>query len=216
MSSLKEIIIAVIAIAILVVAPHLIRLPIPFLYTVPMIVLVWVLLKWEKENFTAIGFSFKRLGMRAVVTGITGGIAIFLFLQYAFFPLLEKFSFKEPAKLEEFEFIRHHGGNYVFMLIMGWIVGGLYEEIVFHGFIFFKIEKLSGGRYALPVSFILTNLIFGLYHFQLGTTGVINALLAGSAYHALMIYFNRNMWYAVIAHGVFDTIALTYIYLGYW
>ena len=104
---------------------------------------------------------------------------------------------------------------YIFILAMGWIIGGFYEEIVFHGFIFTRLEKLFSGRYAMLISFLLSNIIFALYHLQLGPIGVINAFIAGICYHALMLYFKRNMWYAIFCHAIYDTIALTYIYAGY-
>ena len=108
-----------------------------------------------------------------------------------------------------------HTGFYIFLLAMGWIVGGFYEEIIFHGFIFTRIEKMIPGKYAVVMGFLLTNIIFAFYHIQLGTAGVINAFFAGSAYHALILYYKRNMWYAVFCHAVFDTIALTFMYAGY-
>ena len=98
---------------------------------------------------------------------------------------------------------------------MGWLVGGLYEEIVFHGFIFTYVEKSVPGKAKVPISFLFTNVVFALYHFQLGTEGVINALIAGSCYHALILVHNRNLWYGIFCHAIFDTIALTAIYLGY-
>ena len=66
------------------------------------------------------------------------------------------------------------------------------------------------------ISFWVSNIIFALYHLQLGAEGVLNAFIAGSAYHALMLYYKRNMWYAIFCHAAFDTIAITYIYLGNW
>jgi membrane protease YdiL (CAAX protease family) len=98
----------------------------------------------------------------------------------------------------------------------GFFVGGFYEELVFHGFVFTRIEKIVKGKLVVPTSFILTNLIFGLYHFQLGTAGMLNAFLAGSAYQYLMMKFHRNLWYSIFFHAFFDAIGLTYIYLGIW
>jgi membrane protease YdiL (CAAX protease family) len=101
-------------------------------------------------------------------------------------------------------------------VLLGFIGGGFYEEIAFHGYIFTRLEKMLKGKYVLLISYILTNLIFGFYHWQLGASGIINALMAGLAYHALMLKFNRNLWYAFFFHGFFDAIAFTYIFLGIW
>jgi membrane protease YdiL (CAAX protease family) len=99
---------------------------------------------------------------------------------------------------------------------MGWLIGGIYEEIVFHGFIFTRLEKLFKPKNVLIICFLLTNILFAFYHWQLGISGMINAFIAGMVYHALMLRYKRNIWYAVFCHGIFDTIGLTFIYLGYW
>jgi len=220
MKILKEILFSLLAIAIVVLIPQSGILnkiiPLPFSYSIVIIVFIWLFLKFSKENFASLGFSFKRCNLNAVLIGTIAGILLFTFLQYAFFPLLRQIISLAPADLGFFNKVRYNTGTYVFTLVMGWIVGGIYEEIVFHGFIFTRLEKLIGGRYAVLVSFLLTNIIFALYHWQLGTSGVINAFVAGMVYHALILRYKRNMWYGIICHAVFDTIALTFIYLGYW
>ena len=216
MMSLKEIFLSLLAILFIVLVPHSGIIPVPFGYTIPILIFVWFFLKRYKENFASIGFSFRRFEKRFVLIGTITAILIFSFLTWVFFPLLRKVVDLQPADLGGFNKIRGNTAFYIFILAMGWIVGGFYEELVFHGFIFTRLEKMITGKYALIVSFLLTNTIFALYHLQLGAAGVINAFIAGSVYHALMLYYKRNMWYAIFCHAVFDTIALTFIYVGYW
>jgi membrane protease YdiL (CAAX protease family) len=215
-SSFSETFFILLAIAFVFLFPHFGLLPLPFSYIIPVLLVVWLYLKRTKENFSNLGFSFKRFEFKAVIVGAIAAILLFIFLNYVFFPLLNKIVLLKPANLDDFKNIRHNLSWYIFILIAGFIVGGFYEELVFHGFIFTRIEKIAAGKYALAFSFILTNLIFGLYHFQLGIAGMLNAFIAGCAYHALMIRFNRNLWYSIFFHTFFDAIALTYIYLGYW
>jgi len=187
-----------------------------FSYSILLTFMIWWMLKLNGEKFSYIGFSFKRFSFHAMVTGVLCAIVFFVFMQYIFFPLLHKIIYLPPPNLDDFKFIRNNAGNYIFILLMGWIIGGFYEELAFHGFIFTSLEKILGGKQAMILGFFITNTLFALYHLQLGTQGVINAFVAGCAYHALMLNSKRNMWYAFFFHGFFDTIALTYIYLGYW
>jgi len=136
-------------------------------------------------------------------------------MQFIFFPVLEYFVVFEDTDVDLYNFIRENKWNYLFIIIMGWLVGGLYEEIVFHGFIFSRLEKMVPGKYATVIGFLGTSIIFGAYHFQLGTAGLINAFIVGAAYHALALYFKRNLWYSIICHGVYDTIVITLIYMNY-
>lgn len=203
------------AILFVVVLPHAGIIPFPFAYSIPVLVFVWLFLKHNKENFTSIGFSFKQFHIKPVLISLGSAIALFSFLNWVFFPLLLKLIDLPAVNLGDFTKIRGDTTFYIFILAMGWIIGGFYEEIVFHGFIFTRLEKLFSGRYAMLISFLLSNIIFALYHLQLGPIGVINAFIAGICYHALMLYFKRNMWYAIFCHAIYDTIALTYIYAGY-
>jgi membrane protease YdiL (CAAX protease family) len=215
MTSIKEILLGLSAIIIVLIVPHSGIIPLPFGYSIPILLFVWFYLRQYKESFASIGFSFKRFEIRSVLIGAIAGILIFSFLTWVFFPILQKIIELPPADLGDFTKLRGDPGFYIFLLAMGWIVGGFYEEIIFHGFIFTRLEKILPGNYAVILSFLLTNTIFALYHLQLGTAGVINAFIAGSLYHALMLYYKRNLWYAIFCHAVFDTIALTFLYVGY-
>jgi membrane protease YdiL (CAAX protease family) len=170
-NSIQEIIFSILAIAFVFIFPHLGVAP-DFTYAVPVLLFIWLYLKRSKENFADIGFSFKRFEKKAIWVGTLTGIILFCFLNYAFFPLLNKILHLPAAELSSFSAIRHNIPMYIFVLVMGWIIGGIYEEIVFHGFIFTRIEKMFGGKYATAISVLITGVIFGLYHIQLGAAGV--------------------------------------------
>ena len=211
---MKNILISLIAISLVVILPHTGIIP-NFGYSIPILLFIWLYLKYFGEKFSDIGFSFKRFKPKSILVGSLAAGLIICFMQFIFFPILEYFVVFEDTDVELYNFIRENKWNYVFILVMGWVVGGFYEEIVFHGFIFSRLEKTITGKYSVLFSFLGTSIIFGAYHIQLGPAGVINAFLAGAAYHALALYFKRNLWYSIICHGVYDTIVITLIYMNY-
>lgn len=213
--SFKNILFTILAICIVTILPHLNILPFSFGYVIPIILFIWLYLKYNKENFTSIGFSFKTFSLKCILIGTITGVLIFSFLYFIFFPLLQYIVELPDSNVELYDNLKGNTGLYLFLLVMGWLVGGLYEEIVFHGFIFTYVEKLLPRRISFIVSFLITNIIFGLYHFQLGYDGIINAFLAGMGYHIIVLLNKRNLWYGIICHAIFDTIALTLLYLGY-
>ncbi len=215
MSKLKQILSSLLVIAVIVLFPHAGINPFPFAYCIPIIIMGWTSLRYDKESFSSVGCDVKEFGLKPLLVGSIAGILLFAFLEWGFFPLLNKIVALQPANLNDFSSLKGNTGNYIFIVAMGWLVGGFYEELVFHGFIFTRLERMMPPKYAIATSFLLTNTIFAFYHFQLGATGMINAFIAGSAYHALMLFFKRNLWYSFFVHGVFDTIALTFIYAGY-
>lgn len=212
---MKQLLLSLSGILLIVFLPHFSGTPM-FVFIPVLLIIIWLLLKSNKESFSNLGFSFNRFTFKAVWVGAVSAIILFAFLQYVFFPVLSKIVPLHQADLSDFSNIRHNPFNYIFFVLLGFIGGGFYEEIAFHGYIFTRFEKIFKGKYVLLISYILTNLIFGFYHWQLGASGIINALMAGLAYHAIMLKFNRNLWYAFFFHGFFDAIAFTYIFLGIW
>jgi membrane protease YdiL (CAAX protease family) len=213
-SSLQQTIISVLIIAFCFFVPHYAQLTI-FIYPIVVLVVIWLFLKYvSKENFTDLLFSFKRFEFRAVWIGIVAAILLSCFFQFVWEPLINKILPGEKIDLSDFSGIRGNAINYIIVMLLALVVGGFYEEIVFHGFIFTRFEKILQGKSKTIFAFIITNLIFGLYHFQQGIKGILLAAIAGAAYHVLILKFNRNLWYGLFFHAFFDFIGLTLIYLG--
>jgi membrane protease YdiL (CAAX protease family) len=213
-SSLQQTILSLVIIAFCFFIPHYAQLTI-FIYPIVVLLVIGLFLKYiSKENFSHLLFSFKRFEFKAVWIGIFAAILLSCFFQFAWEPLITKILPGEKTDLSDFSGIRGNTVNYVIILLLALVVGGFYEEIVFHGFIFTRLEKIFHGKWATIAAFIITNLIFGAYHFQQGIKGILLATIAGAAYHVLILKFNRNLWYGLFFHAFFDFIGLTLIYLG--
>jgi len=212
--SIKEILINVMTICVIFILPHTGLIP-NFGYSIPILLFVWLVLKYSNETFSDIGFSFKQFNPKSIFIGAIVAVLTLSFMQLVFFPALEYFVTLEETDVELYDFIRENKWQYFFIIIMAWLIGGFYEEIVFHGFIFTRLEKMLPGKYATSIAFMVTVIIFGAYHFQLGADGLINALFVGAVYLALFLFYKRNLWYSIICHGVYNTIVITMIYHGY-
>ena len=210
----KEGILSLITIAVIFILPHTGGIPF-FGYSIVILLLLSFVLKYSRETFSSIGFSRKRFKPRSILIGSLVAIATVAFMQLLFFPALEYIVTLEDTEVGLYDGIRANLWQFYFFVIMGWLVGGFYEEIVFHGFIFTRLEKIIPGKYATPVSFAITAVIFGAYHFQLGVSGSINALIVGAVYLALFLFFKRNLWYSIFCHGVYNTLVMTLIYYNY-
>jgi len=195
--------------------PHYANLTI-FIYPIVILFVVWLFLKYvSRETFADIFFSFKRFEIKAIWIGIIAAILLSLFFRFAWDPFINSILPSGKIDLSDFASIRNSPVNYIIILIIALVVGGFYEEIIFHGFIFTRLEKIfKPGKWATSAAFTLTTVIFGLYHFQQGIKGILLTAIAGAVYHALILKFNRNLWYGVFVHAFFDFIGLTLIYLG--
>ena len=204
----------IIVILIAVLLPHLLPLPL-HAYSLIITLMVWLFLKYEGSSFSDLGFSVSRFKKQAIVYGVVASVLILGFLRLAFFPLIELLISFPETQVEMYDQLNGNTGFYIMMLIMGWLIGGFYEEIVFHGFIFNQLKRVFGGKYNTQLSFLVTSVIFGLYHLQLGYADALNALLAGAAYHLLALMFRGNLWYSIICHGTYNSIVITLLYLDF-
>jgi len=186
------------------------------IYPLIVSVVVFFFLKYiAKENLANLFFSFKRFEFASVLIGLAGAVILSAFFKFAWDPLIGIIFPGEKIDLSDFANIRGNLTNYIVILLLAFIVGGFYEEIIFHGFIFTRLEKIFPGRHSTATAFGLTAIIFGAYHYQQGIKGVLFTMIAGAVYHLLILKFIRNLWYGIFIHTFFDFIGLTLIYLGY-
>lgn len=213
-SSSTQKIISLFVIAFAFFFPHYGGFPF-FSYAIIVLIIIWLFLKYiSKENFSDIFFSFKKFQLKAIWLGAIAAIVLSVLLQHAIMPLFEKFFPNQTINLHDYDFIKGNLVNYIFVMVAALIVGGFYEELVFHGFIFTRFEKIFNNHKTV-IAFILTAIIFAAYHFQQGVLGMINAGIAGCAYHLFILKNNRNLWYGLFFHAFYDFIGLSFIYAGH-
>lgn len=213
--NLQKTLISLIIIGIAIVLPHSGIIPVPFVYSIPILLIIWLYLRCVGEDFANLGFRLKSFRVKSALIGILFAIAFVTFSQLLLFPLLEHFMEFEEVEVELYNKLKGNTSFYLFILLMNWMIGALYEEIVFHGFVFTRIEKMIPGKFATLTGFLLTSILFGLYHLQLGAADAINAFLIGAGYLGLILYYKRDMWVGIFCHGTYNSIAITLLYLDY-
>jgi uncharacterized protein len=90
---------------------------------------------------------------------------------------------------------------------------GVYEEIVFRGFLQSRLELAVGatattGRARAAAVVVLSALLFGVGHGYQGAIGIVQTTAIGLVLGA-STYWSRSLWPAVVAHVAIDTIGLT-------
>jgi membrane protease YdiL (CAAX protease family) len=193
--------------------PHFGHLPM-FLYPFVVLGIVWGYLKYRQQNFATIGFRFSDLSVRSFFVGGICGLAYAAFVYWLLTPLMDQGGFK-PANLNDFNFLRHHLNSYLMILVPACLLVIPYEEVMFRGFIFRRLNDLFKGLYyAYPLSAILISIIFALYHYQEGTGAVIQIFIFAILQMAMLKQAKGNLWYVIFFHVLYDIFMLTAIYRG--
>ena len=102
-------------------------------------------------------------------------------------------------------------------IIIGFVLGGLLEEILFRGFLITRISKfIKVNKFSDLISLFITSILFGLCHLYQGLSGAISTGIIGLIFGIIFLSFNKNLWYSILTHGFVNLTSLTILYFGYY
>ncbi len=88
--------------------------------------------------------------------------------------------------------------EYKWAIVMSVIVGA-FEEVIFRGFLFWKINEYMH----FIVAIIITNIIFGLCHYGTGLKNTMTAICLG-LFWSVIYYLTDSLWLPIFGHILID------------
>ena len=163
---------------------------------------------WDWANF---GFG-QKINLRTILRGLLLAIVIFFIIDICIQPFLEIYFGK--IDLSSIEEIRGNFASFFILFLIMWVFAAFGEEFLFSGYYMKHLAELFGDSdKAWLISAIVLSVYFGISHNYQGTSGMIAVGLASTIFF-FTFYKNRtNLALLVFAHGFYDTIGLTLIYL---
>ena len=79
---------------------------------------------------------------------------------------------------------------------------GFVEELFYRGYAMERLEALTGNR---VVAFIAPLLLFAVFHYRQGMSGILIAFLMGAVLAGVYVY-TRNLWVTITTHFLGDFI----------
>lgn len=174
-------------------------------------------IEYRKELFKSLGFQRKRLKVKNLLILaplVSGGL--FLVYYFILVPGVTHLTGQE-MDFSDFDYYRGNLAASLGLLSLMWISAAFGEEILFRGYLMRQFEKFFGcSKISLVVNIVLLAVIFGLLHSYQGITGEIITGLVGMIL-AIIFYLRKyDLWFNIAVHGFFDTIALIFIYKGWY
>ncbi len=166
--------------------------------------LIWL----RGERLADIGLRRPKSWPRTLIIGISIAAVVFAGIY-----LSEKAGFHRD--LSRFATLQ---GNLVLTLIAVVYVligAGFYEEFMFRGFLMQALAMFFGGsRAAWGVALIIQGALFGASHAYQNPLGMLITGTLGILLGLTVLWSGRNLWIAIIAHGLFDASrsVLFYVY----
>jgi len=180
------------------------------LFSIPIVLATLWLVKDSRQPTLALWPTDRT---RWLIIGVGAGIVVWALFQFLLDPMLESWFGK--IELGNYTQVEGNLSNYLVLLALGFVFGGIIEEVVFRSFIIGWGSHLFGERATIPL-LLLSTVVFGVahWHYQ-GISGGLDTGLSGLAFGILYIAAGRKLLPAMLAHATVDAIGITMLYLGY-
>ena len=192
-----------------------------FLPTLVILGIMAISLLIRKEKIQTLGFK-KSNNWLKMMTTILILVIIWTLLQLSLFmPVLNHLT-GTTQDLSAFENLKGNLTALLFFLVLTWTLAAFGEEIVYRGY----LQTIIGGlfedtRIAIIFAVGISSVLFGLAHTEQGTIGVVITFMDAIFFSLIKLYYDNNLWAAIIAHGTSNTIGLLWFFFfapiyGFW
>jgi len=162
-------------------------------------------------NWAKFGFG-QNLNFKTISRGLLLALAIFFIIDICIQPFLEiYFGTIDLSSIEE---IRGDFTSFFIIFIIMWVFAAFGEEFLFSGYYMKHLAELLGNtNKSWLISVIVLSVYFGISHNYQGTSGMIAVGLSSTIFFFTFYKNRKNLALLVFAHGFYDTIGLSLIYL---
>ena len=103
----------------------------------------------------------------------------------------------------------------VLALLIVWTFAAFGEEIAYRGYLITRGADV-GARSAVAywVAMLLVSILFGYGHYYKGPSGIVDSGIAGLILGTTYLLAGRNLWAAILAHGLIDTFGVIAAFFG--
>jgi uncharacterized protein len=107
-------------------------------------------------------------------------------------------------------------GNALIALLVVWTFAAFGVEFAYRGYLLSRATE-AGGATALArwAAVVAVAILFGFGHYYKGPAGILDSAVAGLILGAAVLLSGRNLWAAVLGHGLMDTFAVVALYFGW-
>jgi membrane protease YdiL (CAAX protease family) len=101
-------------------------------------------------------------------------------------------------------------------LLIVWTFAAFGEELSYRGYLLARgAEVLGRSNLAYWAAMIVVSVLFGFGHYHKGPSGVLDSTYSGVVLGAAYLAASRNLWAAILAHGIADSVAVGITFMGW-
>ena len=179
-------------------------------------VLGWISLRWRNGGWKAAGLVRPESWWKTLGIAVAAAAALHLGSELAIGPLASRF-WPEPEHSSQIIGAATHGwkGALTSLLVV-WTFAAFGEEMDYRGYLLTRgAEILGRSNVGYVVAMIIVAVLFGFGHYYKGPPGVADSTYSGLVLGSAYLLSGRNLWAAILAHGLADTFAVFVLFMGW-
>lgn len=183
------------------------------------IVLLALYLRSKGEPLATFGLIVPRRCLLIIGLGVALAVAQILLgslVRSLTTPLIIEWTGADPD-LDAKTFSAIKGDTALFAIILPcvWLFAGLGEEFLYRGYFMTRIWQVLGQtRLAWAAAIVLQAVLFALAHWYQGPVNMVPIGVVAVFVGITTVAWGRNLWPAIFAHALVDTLGFTMLYLG--
>lgn len=169
---------------------------------------------WARgKRWKDIGFTIPENFMNTAAIGIAAGVAWAVINWFVLLPIINGLT-GASLNMSTFEGIRGNIAALMLWLAITWTLAAFGEELIYRGYLLNRTADLM-RRDTMRWGFglLLSSALFGYAHLYQGASGVAMNAIFGAYLGLVYLACKRNLWAAILAHGIADTIGFAMMFL---
>ncbi|MDI9256754.1 CPBP family intramembrane glutamic endopeptidase [Flavobacterium sedimenticola] len=186
-----------------------------FPYTFVILIAAVLLISYGQYNrLTELGFHSRYSLPKVLLIAVGLFLVVEPFVDFVLQPFTNWIT-NSPPDYGGFEILKGNTQMYQKYLLYTWISAAFGEEILYRGFLFQQLAiLLPQSKYTLPLTVLLSSVLFAVPHLYMGWSGVAFTFCFGVLIGLIYIRFHYNLWITILLHGLVDTLFITLAYTG--
>ena len=191
---------------------HVVPNEVPILF-----VLGIVSVRLREGSFAALGLGRPRSWPRTILIGIATAIVVLAIGQFVTEPIAKAMGLHENHGASANPLGGLHGNllSAARGLLIVWTFAAFGEEISYRRYLLGRAADIGNRTpWAYWAALVVASALFGIGHYYQGPAGMFTTACDGFMIGAAYLFVRRNLWVAIIAHGMVDTIAIGLLFFG--
>ena len=169
------------------------------------------------RDWRAIGLVRPRSWLVTIGVALLAAIAVIAMGQFVTEPLAKAMGLHENpgAAANALGSLKGNVWSALKGLGLVWTFAAFGEEVSYRRYLLGRAaEALGGTTFAYWIALLPASILFGFGHYYQGPAGIFATACDGFVIGAVYLLMKRNLWVAVLTHGLVDTIGIVLLFFG--